>query len=227
MPALAPPRPPAVEEIAMTVTSVTAVAVSFRATSVSALSEPAEPAPPKGAAVAARRADTLVSRLDTDEDGKVSKDEFTAGAIDLLKRASVREHHRHVGRGDGIDKRDARWRARLERAFDRIDANGDGSLDTGEIAARLTPKGKHGKGAAQESEPASPGAVATTTTTSVTIVAIAIRRYTVDAGAFPSAPAQSQPADAAEAPTATPSTPQQATPEAQQPHASQELPQAA
>src|SRR6185436_1387908 len=39
------------------------------------------------------RAETLVKALDTDGDGVVTKEEFTAGALELLKRASVRFHH--------------------------------------------------------------------------------------------------------------------------------------
>ena len=185
----------------MTVTSVTAVAVSFRASSVSGSSGSDAPARSTGAAVAARRAETLVSRLDTDEDGAVSKDEFTSGAIDLLKRASVRAHHRHVGRGEGIEKRDARWLGRLERAFDRIDANGDGSLDAGEVAAQLTgrPGRRNGQVAGDESASGAPSSPATSVT-SVTIVAIAIRRYTVDA-------AQTAPPATPETPVANPETP--------------------
>jgi hypothetical protein len=210
----------------MTVTSVTAVAVSFRATSVSGSSgassgpEPSA-APSPRAAAASRRADTLVSRLDTDDDGAISKDEFTSGAIDLLKRASVRAHHRHVGQGDGIDKRDARWQARLERAFDRIDANGDGSVDHGELAARMMPKERPGHRKGQEGASSDAAPAPTTSVTSVTLVAIAIRRYTVDAAAAPAAPATGATpatgaAPAAQEPPATQTTqPTQATEELQ------------
>ena len=190
----------------MTVTSVTAVAVSFRATSVSVPPEPDAPAAqsPRTAA-AARRADTLLTRLDTDEDGTVSKDEFTTGAIALLKRAAARAHHRHVGRGEGSEKREERLRARLERAFDRIDANGDGSLEHGELAARLTPKQRAGRGSGHDCESACPPA-ATTTVTNVTLVAVAIRRYTLDATQAPAAQA-TQATEAAQASEAAPIAP--------------------
>ena len=175
----------------MTVTSVTAVAVSFRSISTSpstpadtAASQPAGTAPagPAPAGKADRRADTLLTRLDTDRDGAISKDEFTSGGIELLKKASVRAHHRHVGQGEGIDKRDERWRARLERVFDRIDADGDGAVSRDELNAGFQrQEGSRGKG---PEEPAGPPP-AMTFVTSVTLVAMAIRRYTVDATAAP------------------------------------------
>jgi len=203
----------------MTVTSVTAVAVSFRAirfgTSAAAgapvsgggsAPAPADDSASSPAAVAmepaastskvSSRAVALFQRLDSDQDGNISKDEFTSGAIDLLKRASVREHHRHVGRGEGIDKRDARWLARLERAFDRIDASGDGAVDQDELSAPMLRADRAPRGS-RDSEPGG-AAPQTTSVTSVTLVAVAIRRYTVDAAAAP-APAPAAPVAPAQA----------------------------
>jgi hypothetical protein len=215
----------------MTVTSFTAVAISFRATrfGTSAAADvpvsggapapaPAgEPAPaPAGGAEPARstvssRAVALFRRLDADQDGSISKDEFTSGAMDLLKRASVREHHRHVGRGDGHDRREARWQARLERAFDRIDANGDGSLDQNEVAAPLA-RADRGRRTGHDREPDGAGPTTTSVTSvSVTIVSIAIRRYTAEAAAGPGAPAPAAPWPATSAPAATPTAPAAAT----------------
>jgi len=44
--------------------------------------------------------------FDTDGDGVVTKTEFTAGAIELLKRASLHFLHERVGGAEGADKRD-------------------------------------------------------------------------------------------------------------------------
>lgn len=101
----------------MTVTSVTAVAVSFRAVNhkTSHASTPARTRPEgtatdsvelsQQAAAEARsadpsvRAETLLKTFDTDGDGVVTKTEFTTGAVELLKRASVSFHHQRLVRG--------------------------------------------------------------------------------------------------------------------------------
>ena len=64
--------------------------------------------------------------LDTDHDGKISKDEFAA-------RAAMMGHHRKGGAGEGADapKPDG------ARMFTRLDTNNDGYLDTTEINAML------------------------------------------------------------------------------------------
>jgi hypothetical protein len=192
----------------MTVTSVTAVAVSFRSVSTTSPGAEAAETRPAGSsrtAAAERRADTLLTRLDTDQDGAVSKDEFTSGAIELLRRASARAYHRHVGRedGDGDDRREDRWRARLERVFDRIDGNGDGAVDRGELSARMQPKARPGRRPEHGCESSCPPPAATTVT-SVTLVAVAIRRYTVDAA--PATPTPGSTAPASQAPAAAPAS---------------------
>ena len=107
----------------MTVTSITAEAVSLRTVTQDAsrtrTSETAGGARQRlGRAVAAgrgrgshrrslrTRAETLMKTFDTDGDGVVTKTEFTAGAIELLKRASLHFLHERVGGAEGADKRD-------------------------------------------------------------------------------------------------------------------------
>ena len=109
----------------MTVTSITAVAVSFRTVSPDASHakapalKPAAPAKDsvelsQQAAAEARtadpsaRAETLLKTFDTDGDGVVTKTEFTTGAIELLKRASLHFVHERVARAEPVDKRDQR-----------------------------------------------------------------------------------------------------------------------
>ena len=43
------------------------------------------------------RAETVLKTFDTDGDGVVTKTEFTTGAMEVLKRASVQFHHQRVG----------------------------------------------------------------------------------------------------------------------------------
>jgi len=146
----------------MTISSVSAVAVSFRSSSPAKGSSTdvpttAAPAPADAPALPtdtvelsqpavdsvtatgtpSRRSDTLLRALDADGDGLVSKEEFTNGAIELLKRASVRFHHQRVGKGEGIEKRDEKWTRRLEDVFPHVDANHDGSVDVTELTSAL------------------------------------------------------------------------------------------
>ena len=106
----------------MTVTSITAVAVSLRTVTqdASRTRPPKQPEAPakdsvelsQQAAAEARtadpsaRAETLLKTFDTDGDGVVTRTEFTAGAIELLKRASLHFLHERVGGAEGADKRD-------------------------------------------------------------------------------------------------------------------------
>ena len=64
--------------------------------------------------------------LDTDHDGKISKDEFAA-------RAAMMGHHRKDGAAENADapKPDG------ARMFTRLDANNDGYLDATEVNAML------------------------------------------------------------------------------------------
>lgn len=45
------------------------------------------------------RAETLLKTLDTDGDGVVTRTEFTTGAVERFKRASVYFHHQRAGSG--------------------------------------------------------------------------------------------------------------------------------
>jgi hypothetical protein len=99
----------------MTVTSIPAVAVAFRTVTpdnAHAKAPARKPERPPAndsvelsqqAAAEARsidpsaRAEMVLKTFDTDGDGVVTKTEFMSGAIEVLKRASVRFHHERVG----------------------------------------------------------------------------------------------------------------------------------
>ena len=136
----------------MTVTRITAVAVSFRTVTEDTPHAPAPKTPAAAvdsvelsqqAAAEARttepaaRAETLLKSFDTDGDGVVTKTEFTTGAVEVLKRASVRVHPQRIGRGEGVDKRDQKWAGRLEDVFAKVDANHDGAIDRAELTAAM------------------------------------------------------------------------------------------
>ncbi|HEV8393331.1 MAG TPA: EF-hand domain-containing protein [Vicinamibacterales bacterium] len=175
----------------MIVTSLTALAVSVRSSLTWGQSSPdtsARAAARKKSAtpgtdtveLSKERAETLMKALDTDGDGVVTKEEFTDGALELLKRASVRFHHLPpAAKGQGIEKRDERWTSRLEDVFAHVDRNHDGAIDVTELTSAL-PKAAQRPAQRQSFSPSetatgSPTPVATTT--SVTVVAVAIRRY--------------------------------------------------
>lgn len=95
------------------------------------------------AATAGTKAEKLVSALDADKDGAISDKEFIDGGTALLRRAS---HRRHSHDDDGSETKVHghgrrglhRLERRLERLFDKVDANGDGALDARELTAALT-----------------------------------------------------------------------------------------
>jgi hypothetical protein len=194
----------------MTVTSLSAVAVSFRSASLTAgsshsthsvpaaapapadapalptdtveLSQPAaDTATPTG--IRSTRSETLLRALDANGDGLVSKEEFTDGAIELLKHASVRFHHRRVGKGDGIEKRDEKWTSRLEDVFAHVDANRDGSVEISELTSALPKSAQRPARRLPQFGADGPAAAITDAVTSVTVVvALAIKQYTLEAG---------------------------------------------
>lgn len=137
------------------------------------------------------RADALMRALDADQNGQVSAEEFTEGALTLLRRAgAMRRHRGHDDddeRGAEQSRRTPRGlERRLERLFDRIDANDDGSVDASELetalakVSRQRPEGKCGP--ADSCAPAAPAPDAaghvTTISTRITFTAVAVRQYT-------------------------------------------------
>lgn len=91
----------------MIVTSLSALAVSVRSTLARAKSGTVTPSRSTSATRVAAPVDsihlspeavTLVTALDADGDGLLARDHATEGAIELLKRASVRFHHQRVAR---------------------------------------------------------------------------------------------------------------------------------
>ena len=176
----------------MIVTSLTELAVSVRSTltrgssNAGATSSNTNPEPGPAADtvdLSARRAETLIDALDKDGDGLVSKEEFTEGAMELLKRAAVRFHHLPAGNAKSIEKRDERWTNRLEDVFAHVDRNHDGAIDVSELTSALPkpaqrPEQRQSCSSTQTST-GSPTEV--TATASVTVVAVAIRRYVTGA----------------------------------------------
>ena len=125
-------------------------------------------------------ASPLFTRLDADQDGTMTKEEFTTGALALLGRRADRS--RVHGNGDGDNGRRARGvpglERRLEKAFDRVDANKDGGIDDGELNAALARVGDDDGAAAPAPPSGQPQAVSSTTTlVSVTYVSVAVQRY--------------------------------------------------
>ena len=167
---------------------------------------------------AERQADALFAALDTDQDGSITKDEFTEGAAALLRRARGGHHYRraHGEQGEDHESRGAgRLERKLGRVFDRVDADDDGGVTKDELVAALS-GGRDGSAPADATPPATaqastsaaapapvpspaPAALGTTTISvsfvSVTFVSFAVQSYnTVGQLAPPPAPAaESQP----------------------------------
>lgn len=74
----------------------------------------------------AARAEGMMKKLDTNKDGKISKEEFAAGPQAAGMKAK--------GGDEAVGK-----------AFGRIDKNSDGNLDMDELKAMPAGKGKGGK----------------------------------------------------------------------------------
>jgi hypothetical protein len=157
---------------AFAVSRVTVAAVDGREQQPAPTSAPPPAAPPPVAPPrtdtvdltrAARRADALLHAVDANDDEAVSEQEFTDGAMALLRRGRARHLHR-----------------RLEKLFDRVDANQDGSISKSELTSAL----QQVSGRRRHSGPGdAPAAAASATMTSVTVVAVAIKEYTAQATA--------------------------------------------
>ena len=161
-----------------------------------AVSAPTAPSAEPPPSRAARRADALFAALDADDDGALTADEFTDGALNLLRNAGAR---RRIDDEVG-DRRETRRLDRLERTlakvFERVDANDDGAIDKNELTAALArTKGRHRHGGhhdghdapASTDAPAQAGQAAglTTVSISVTFVSVAVQRYAAVQGTAP------------------------------------------
>jgi hypothetical protein len=133
--------------------------------------------------------DALFGALDANKDGSITAQEFTDGATALLRRAGARHHHRHARGDDDRGHRDqevsgsGRLERTLEKLFDRVDANHDGSIDKDELATALDPAPASPSAAAPSDQAAAapPGNqpdLASVATTRVTYVAVAVEQYT-------------------------------------------------
>ena len=172
---------------------------------------PAEPRRASRAEQSAeRRAEALFGALDADQDGAITEQEFTEGAVALLRRAGdqrrVREHDGEgQGHGDGehASRGLRRLERKLEKAFGRVDANDDGAIDKDELTSALAGACGRRCGNVEPTPPTEPtvptvptvpqGAAApagTTVTFSFTFVSVAVQRYTaLRTPAQPDAPA--------------------------------------
>lgn len=133
----------------MIVTSLSALAASVRSTLTWGHSRPdankVAPARKKSATpgtdtveLSKDHTETLMKALDTDKDGVVTTEEFSDGAVELLRRASVRFHHLpRTPKDQGIEKRDVGWTSRLEDVFAHGDQNRDGAVDEGDVTSAL------------------------------------------------------------------------------------------
>lgn len=158
------------------------------AAAAGAAAPPSQPAPPSSS----DRAGALFAALDADQDGAVTEDEFKSGAKQILsqgrrpRRADHDDDHDHgdhrVHEGRGM----RRLERKLDKLFDRVDANGDGSLDQTELTDALAAADKRREpppppqGQEPGSGPAAgqAGATGTVVTFSMTFVSIAVKRYT-------------------------------------------------
>ncbi|WHU03741.1 MULTISPECIES: EF-hand domain-containing protein [unclassified Sphingomonas] len=98
-----------------------------------------------------QRGGGMLSRLDTNGDGIVTKEEYNAGiaarfaALDTNKDGKVSEAEREAaGRGGGMGMRGMtgdvtldQMQAQAAQRFDRIDANHDGKIDKAEMDAMM------------------------------------------------------------------------------------------
>jgi len=133
------------------------------------------------APAAPSRTDALMSALDADGDGSVTAKEFVNGAEKLLRQGAFADRHRHhhgYHRADAHDGGMRRLEGRLQTLFNKLDADGNGSVDKGELAAALGESAP--TDAAQTASPDAQ-APAASSVTQVTFVAVALQQYTVTA----------------------------------------------
>lgn len=172
-------------EAAAPATDAGAAGVTPPASETPSPTTPATPAPPD-------RAGALFAALDANQDGAITEDEFKTGAKQILSQG---RRPRHVEHGDDHEHGDhgvhegrgmRRLDRKLDKLFDRVDANGDGSIDKTELTDALAAADKRREPPPppQGSDPAAdPGAGqgasnGTVVTFSMTFVSIAVKRYT-------------------------------------------------
>jgi hypothetical protein len=160
------------QSVAFSVTAVTASVT--RSTTDGPENVPTPPAAPPSRP---SRADTLVRALDADRNGSISEREFSEGAIALLRRAAARQaartdEDRDRGHSRAAERRHHGMAHRLERVFDRIDANHDGGVDVGELTAALAGRSGH----TTETAPA-PGSETAFTMVAVSVTMVAVQQY--------------------------------------------------
>lgn len=189
--ALTPPSDAAVDRVSLSPDATTAAADTDEAAETETpelpAAAPAPSVPPPSRA--ARRADALFTALDGDKDGAITEDEFTEGALKLLRNAGARRRIDDDSDGDGRETRGLRRLERkIERAFERVDKNDDGAIDKDELTAALS-RGRGRRGGPDEAPPAdappaegqaagAAGAAGISISISVTYVSIAMQRYT-------------------------------------------------
>ncbi len=136
---------------------------------------------------AKRRADALFGALDADQDGAITEQEFTEGAIALLRHAGDRRRVRGDDEGAERGSRGVRRLERkLEKAFGRVDANDDGAIDKQELTTALAQVAKRRGDRSPvppaepppPQDPAQPTQSGTTITFTFTYVSVAVQRYT-------------------------------------------------
>jgi EF hand len=148
-PSLAPtaaPAAPIVDTVTLSPDAQTAATSTGAGTPVSETEAPVGSAtdsalsdPP--ATATEGRAEALFKALDADQDGSITAQEFTEGSLALLRRAGERHHHRQVhddDRRDHGERGHHHLERNLERLFERVDSNDDGSVDQTELTAALT-----------------------------------------------------------------------------------------
>lgn len=183
--ALTPPSDAAVDRVSLSPDATTAAANTDEAAETETpelpAAAPAPSVPPPSRA--ARRADALFTALDGDKDGAITEDEFTEGALKLLRNAGARRRIDDDSDGEGRDTRGLRRLERkIERAFERVDKNDDGAIDKDELTAALS-RGRGRRGGPDEAPPADAPpaegqAAGISISISVTYVSIAMQRYT-------------------------------------------------
>lgn len=164
-------------------------------TAASASGQPATgpaDAPPLSTAPPPDRAGALFAALDADQDGAVTEEEFKTGAKEILsqgrrpRRTDHDDDHDHHGDHRVHEGRAMRRLERkLDKLFDRVDANDDGSLDETELrdalaaadARRQPPPPPQGQEPGADPAAGQAGATGTVVTFSMTFVSIAVKRY--------------------------------------------------